>query len=126
MSTVRKAPQTLHQPAASSAVGTLSKSVFALAIEPLTMALTVTGRKAYDVMIWLAQRGTPGPDGGYASPVSTILQGFGSSTKASERVQRYIEQMVQTTVIWRPLAPGSRWSRKRAVRSHQPWAEFRF
>ena len=49
---------------------------------------------------------TANHDGGYASPVSTILQGFGSSTKASERVQRYIEQMVQTTVIWRPLAPG--------------------
>jgi hypothetical protein len=86
--------------------GTLHKAVQALAIEPLSMALSVTGRKAYDVMIWLAQRGSPGPDGGYASPVSTILQGFGSSTKASERVQRYIEQMVQTTVIWRPLSPG--------------------
>lgn len=91
---------------AAHVAGTLHKAVQALAIEPLSMALSVTGRKAYDVMIWLAQRGTPGPDGGYASPVSTILQGFGSSTKASERVQRYIEQMVQTTVIWRPLAPG--------------------
>ena len=99
-----------HRPAGSAAAahvpGTLHKAVQALAIEPLSMALSVTGRKAYDVMIWLAQRGTPGPDGGYASPVSAILQGFGSSTKASERVQRYIEQMVQTTVIWRPLAPG--------------------
>lgn len=86
--------------------GTLHKAVQALAIEPLSMALSVTGRKAYDVMIWLAQRGRLGPDGGYASPVSAILKGFGSSTKASERVQRYIEQMVQTTVIWRPLAPS--------------------
>ena len=104
MSTVRKAPQTLHQPAASSAVGTLSKSVFALAIEPLTMALTVTGRKAYDVMLWIAQRGPAAADGGYTSPVSAVLRGYGSTTKASERVQRYIEQMVQTTVVWRPLA----------------------
>jgi hypothetical protein len=82
----------------------LSKSVFALAIEPLTMALTVTGRKAYDVMLWLAQRQPMAPDGGYSSPVSAILKGYGSTTKASERVQRYIEQMVQTTVVWRPLA----------------------
>jgi hypothetical protein len=104
MSTVRKAPQALQQPRASSAVGTLNKSVFALAIEPLTMALTVTGRKAYDVMLWIAQRGTAGADGGYTSPVSAILRGYGSTTKASERVQRYIEQMVQTTVVWRPLA----------------------
>ncbi len=88
----------------SGPAGTLSKSVFALAIEPLTMALTVTGRKAYDVMLWLAQRTTPNADGGYTSPVSTILRSYGSTTKASERVQRYIEQMVQTTVVWRPLA----------------------
>ena len=72
MSTVRKAQQTLHQPTASSAVGTLSKSVFALAIEPLTMALTVTGRKAYDVMLWIAQRGPAAADGGYTSPVSAV------------------------------------------------------
>ena len=68
------------------------------------MALTVTGRKAYDVMLWIAQRGPVAADGGYTSPVSAILRGYGSTTKASERVQRYIEQMVQTTVVWRPLA----------------------
>lgn len=104
MSKVRKTSTALHQYAASSAIGTLSKSVFALAIEPLTMALTVTGRKAYDVMLWIAQRGPAAADGGYTSPVSAILRGYGSTTKASERVQRYIEQMVQTTVVWRPLA----------------------
>ena len=105
--TVQKAPKAIPPPAepgTSTAAGTLSKSVFALAIEPLTMALTVTGRKAYDVMLWIAQRSTAGPDGGYSSPVSAILRGYGSTTKASERVQRYIEQMVQTTVVWRPLA----------------------
>ena len=68
------------------------------------MALTVTGRKAYDVMLWLAQKGPETADGGYSSPVSAILRRYGSTTKASERVQRYIEQMVQTTVVWRPLA----------------------
>ena len=62
MSAVRKAPLTPLQPTASNAVGTLSKSVFALAIEPLTMALTVTGRKAYDVMLWIAQRGSSAPE----------------------------------------------------------------
>ena len=67
--------------------------MFALAIEPLTIAFTTTGRKAYDVMLWLAQRSPSAPDGGYSSPVSAILKGYGSTTKASERVQRYIEQM---------------------------------
>jgi hypothetical protein len=104
MSSLRKAPPASHPSNASNAAGTLSKSVFALAIEPLTMALTVTGRKAYDVMLWIAQRGPAAVDGGYTSPVSAILRGYGSTTKASERVQRYIEQMVQTTVVWRPLA----------------------
>ena len=74
------------------------------------MALTVTGRKAYDVMLWVAQRSPPAHDGGYSSPVSTILKGYGSTTKASERVQRYIEQMVQTTVVWRPLAASEQCS----------------
>ena len=105
-----KATLSPAKPEASSAAGTLSKSVFALAIEPLTMALTVTGRKAYDVMLWLAQRSTAGADGGYSSPVSAILRGYGSTTKASERVQRYIEQMVQTTVVWRPLAASEQTS----------------
>lgn len=97
-------------PGASAAAGTLSKSVFALAIEPLTMALTVTGRKAYDVMLWLAQRQAAAADGGYTSPVSAILRGYGSNTKASDRVQRYIEQMVQTTVVWRPLSASEQGS----------------
>lgn len=95
-------PQSVPSP--DDLAATLSKSVFALAIEPLTMALTVTGRKAYDVMLWIAQRSASAPDGGYSSPVSAILKRYGSTTKASERVQRYIEQMVQTTVVWRPLA----------------------
>lgn len=95
---------TAAHPNVSRSDGTLSKSVFALAIEPLTIAFTTTGRKAYDVMLWIAQRHPATPDGGYSSPVSDILRGYGSNTKASERVQRYIEQMVQTTVLWRPLA----------------------
>jgi hypothetical protein len=84
--------------------GTLNKSVFALAIEPLNISLTVTARKAYDVMLWIAQRSSSAADGGYSSAVSAILRGYGSNTKASERIQQYIEQMVQTAVVWRPLA----------------------
>jgi hypothetical protein len=89
---------------------TLSKSVHALAIEPLTMSLTVTGRKAYDVMLWIAQRSGPDADGWYAAPVSSILRGYGSSSKASERVQTYIQQMVKTAVVWRPLAESEQGS----------------
>jgi hypothetical protein len=111
MSPVRKLPSASHPPIASNAGGTLSRSAFALAIEPLTMALTLTGRKAYDVMLWIAQRGPAAVDGGYTSPVSAILRGYGATTKAPERLQRYIEQMVQTTVVWRPLAASEQGNR---------------
>ncbi len=104
MDLVDKGTPRAATPRASVAGGRLSKSIFALAIEPLTMALTVTGRKAYNVMLWIAQRSPSAPDGGYSSPVSAIVRGYGSTTKLSERVQRYIEQMVQTAVVWRPLA----------------------
>ncbi|MDM0022266.1 replication initiation protein [Variovorax saccharolyticus] len=88
----------------SPAARILTKSVHALAIEPLNMALTVTGRKAYNVMLYISQHSSPDPEGWYSSPVSAILRGYGSTTKASERLQRYIEQMVTTAVVWRPLA----------------------
>jgi hypothetical protein len=97
-------------PASASPSRTLTKSVHALAIEPLNMALTVTGRKAYDVMLWIAQRSSADSEGWYTSPVSAILKGYGSTSKASERVQRYIEQMVQTVVVWRPLAASEQGS----------------
>jgi hypothetical protein len=89
---------------ASPAPRILTKSVHALAIEPLNMALTVTGRKAYNVMLYISQHSSPDLEGWYSSPVSAILRGYGSTTKASERLQRYIEQMVTTAVVWRPLA----------------------
>lgn len=87
--------------------GLLSKSVTALAIEPLSMALTLNGRRAYNVMLWIAQRSQPDQDGGYTSAIGAIISGFGGSVPHADRVQRYIEQMVQTTVIWRPLDSGA-------------------
>lgn len=90
----------------SGSTGTLSKSVVVLAIEPLNMALSITGRKAYNVMLWLAQRGKRDSEGFYSSPVSEILRGYGSTTNASKRVQGYIQQMMGTTIVWRPLAAG--------------------
>lgn len=91
---------------ASADSRTLSKSVVVLAIEPLNMALSVTGRKAYNVMLWLAQRSKRDKEGFYCSPVSEILRGYGSTTNASKRVQGYIQQMMGTTIVWRPLAAG--------------------
>ena len=82
---------------------TVAKPVFALAIEPLSMPLTVTGRKAYTVMMSIATRTGRNEEGWYSAPVSEILTLYGSDTKCSERLQRYIEDMAKTTVRWRPL-----------------------
>lgn len=88
---------------ASNVFGTLNKSVMALAIQPLNTALTLTGRKVYDVMLHIAQTNPAGEEGGWSYPVTGIMHGYGSRTKASERIQRYIELMAQTVVVYRPL-----------------------
>lgn len=88
----------------SKVFGTLNKSVMALAIQPLNTSLTLTGRKVYDVMLHIAQTNPAGEEGGWSYPVTGIMHGYGSRTKASERIQKYIELMAQTVVVYRPLA----------------------
>jgi hypothetical protein len=88
--------------------GMLHKSVIALAIVPTNRSLTVTGRKAYSVMLHLAQMqaaaGTEGVDGGFAAPLNSILRGFGATNSISSDAKKYIDQMVSTKVEWRPLS----------------------
>jgi hypothetical protein len=88
--------------------GMLHKSVIALAIVPTNRSLTVTGRKAYSVMLHLAQMqaaaGTEGPDGGFAAPLNSILRGFGATNSISSDAKKYIDQMISTKVEWRPLS----------------------
>lgn len=85
---------------------TLKKAVTTLAIAPQTDSLTRTGRLAYNVMIYKAQRaGTPVDDmGGYSAPMSEIVKGFGATTRDSGRVKEYIEKMCTTPVKWYPLS----------------------
>jgi hypothetical protein len=87
--------------------GMLHKSVIALAIVPTNRSLTVTGRKAYSVMLHLAQlqaaAGTESVDGGFAAPLNSILRGFGATNSISNDAKKYIDQMVSTKVEWRPL-----------------------
>lgn len=86
-------------PESDSDNGTFRKGVVALAIQPLTMAWSSTGRKAYDVMLRMAQRSRPDEQGGFTAPLSAIIEGYSGNTKTADRVRRYIEQMVQTTVV---------------------------
>jgi hypothetical protein len=80
-------------------LGTLNKHVSVLAIEPRSMALTGTSRKIYNVMIRLAQLNRPSEDGFYSAPLSDVINFAGSSTKIASRIQQYIDQMVQTSVL---------------------------
>jgi hypothetical protein len=88
--------------------GMLHKSVIALAIVPTNRSLTVTGRKAYSVMLGLAQlqaaAGEEGADGGFSAPLNAILRGFGATNSISSDAKRYIDQMISTKVEWRPLS----------------------
>lgn len=80
-------------------LGTLHKSVAVLAVEPRNMALSVTARKIYNVLIRLSQMMRPGDDGFYRRPLADVISYAGSSTKIAGRIQTYIDQMVQTTVL---------------------------
>jgi hypothetical protein len=81
----------------------LHKGVFALAIEPRNIALSATGRKVYNIMLWHAQRMRPGPDGGYTMPITGLVRDRGISA-GTDRILRYIQQMQDTSVLWRPLS----------------------
>lgn len=88
--------------------GFLHKSVIALAIIPTNRSITVTARKAYSVMLYLAQQqvaeGTAGEGGAYTAPLGAILKGFGATSSITSQAKKYIDQMVSTRVEWRPLA----------------------
>ena len=88
---------------------TLHKPVAALAIVPLNRSLTVTARKAYNVMLHLAQREGDTGDLGFSAPLNAILRGFGVGSNVSADAKRYIDQMTTTKIEWRPLSAGEQW-----------------
>lgn len=88
---------------------TLNKPVAALAIVPLNRSLTVTARKAYNVMLHLAQREGDTGDAGFSAPLNAILRGFGVGNNVASDAKRYIDQMTGTKIEWRPLSEGEQW-----------------
>src|SRR6185369_11164033 len=89
--------------------GTLNKPVVALAIVPLNRSLTVTARKAYNVMLHIAQREGDTGDTGFSAPLNAILRGFGSDNNISTDAKRYIDQMMSTKIEWRPLSESEQY-----------------
>jgi hypothetical protein len=88
---------------------TLNKPVAALAIVPLNRNLTVTARKAYNVMLHIAQREGDTGDAGFSAPLNAILRGFGVGNNVATDAKRYIDQMTSTKIEWRPLSEGEQW-----------------
>jgi hypothetical protein len=88
---------------------TLNKPVVALAIVPLNRSLTVTARKAYNVMLHIAQREGDTGEAGFSAPLNAILRGFGSGNNIATDAKRYIDQMMSTKIEWRPLSEGEQW-----------------
>ncbi len=99
----RRMPQPPNQ-LPSAASWTLKKAVTTLAIAPQTESLTRTGRLAYNVMIFKAQRMESDAEGGFSAPISEIVKGYEATTRDSTRVRGYIEQMCSTVVKWFPLS----------------------
>jgi hypothetical protein len=117
-------PLTPHKKDAPA--GMLNKPVAALAIVPLNKSLTVTARKAYNVMLHIAQRqGAQGDGGsaGFSAPLNAILRGFGAGSNVAVDAKRYIDQMMSTKIEWRPLSRGEQWSLPSADAASVPAAE---
>ena len=57
------------------------RDIATLAFTPINMNLTVTARKVYTVLLYLAQRSTKNEEGGYTAPVMSIVRGSGTHEK---------------------------------------------
>jgi hypothetical protein len=77
-----------------------------IAIVPANRPLTVTARKAYNVMGRMAQRAGDTGDAGYAAPLKSLLRGFGAESSAAGSLKRYLDEMMTTKVEWRQLSAG--------------------
>lgn len=86
------------------------RDIATLAMTPVNMNLTVTGRKVYTVLLYLAQRSTKGADNGYSAPLNAIVRGTGNTTKMSAHVLEYLTQMTSTNVIFRPVSENEQYS----------------
>lgn len=86
------------------------RDIAMLAFEPVNLSLTVTARKAYTVMLYLAQRTSKNQDGGYTSPLASIVRGGGTNVKMGDVVMEYLKQMTSTNVLYRPVSETEQYS----------------
>lgn len=102
---------TTDSPAQHTADLVLQKSACMLALELRQGALSLTGRKLYNLLLWQARhlnaKGLRCPDGFFELPVSRLLAGHDIGIAGrSERIRQYVKQMQQTLVEIRVLSEG--------------------
>ncbi|MFM9915481.1 MAG: replication initiation protein, partial [Rhizobacter sp.] len=84
----------------------LRKPVNTLAIVPTKSSkITVLARKAYNVLLYLAQE--QGIDHEvYRAPLQSVLRGIDFNSHAREIVKQHLRAMVSTTVEWQSPTSG--------------------
>ena len=87
---------------------TLEKSVSALAMIPKTNSITRVGRQAYTVMMLIAreQSKETGEQGGFSSPLKTIVRGFEGADGTMSELKRHLRSMVTHLVEWQSPSPA--------------------
>ncbi|MEO8923207.1 MAG: hypothetical protein ABI330_10360 [Caldimonas sp.] len=86
------------------------RDIAMLALTPVNMNLTVTARKVYTVLLYLAQRSTKNGEGGYSAPAMSIVRGCGANVKMAGVILDYLQQMTSTNVIFRPVSDSEQYS----------------
>lgn len=86
------------------------RDIATLAFTPVNMNLTVTARKVYTLLLYLAQRSTKNEEGGYSAPVMSIVRGTGSHENRAGLVLEYLQQMTSTNVIFRPVSENEQYT----------------
>jgi hypothetical protein len=83
----------------------LKKPVNTLAIVPQSRKITVLGRKAYNVMLSIAQNQGIEKEG-YRAPLTEIVSGIDYSSNDSELIKKHLRSMASTLVEWNSPTTG--------------------
>ena len=84
----------------------LRKPVNTLAIVPQSKKITVLGRKAYNVMLSIAQNQGIEKEV-YRAPLTEIVSGIDYSSNYSELLKKHLRSMASTVVEWNSPTPGA-------------------
>lgn len=84
----------------------LNQAVTSIVMVPQNRTFTLTARKAHANMLAMAQdqiRDGRAPQAGFSSPLKALMVASGSGESTRPYFLRYVEEMVSTTVEYRPI-----------------------